>query len=128
MKSVGTLKSWVGDDESGNHHLTCSSVTDPNLVSRGRSNPKIPRGGGNFRRKIKHIGIFGSTFSHIVFIKEQTRKKTQENSQVSEHLPRLENIPIVMIQVQRKYVIKIPFMYPDFWMAEVLIVATLPLF
>ena len=51
MKSVGTLKSWVGDDESGNHHLTCSSVTDSNLVSRGRSNPKIPRGGAILEEK-----------------------------------------------------------------------------
>ena len=44
MTSVGPLKSYGGDDESGNHHLTCSSVTGPNLVSRGRSNLELPRG------------------------------------------------------------------------------------
>ena len=34
---------WVhiGKNESGNHHLTCSSVTHPNLASRGRPNPEI---------------------------------------------------------------------------------------
>ena len=44
MRSVGPLKSNDKDDEDGNHLLTCSSVTGPNLVSKGRSNPEIPRG------------------------------------------------------------------------------------
>ena len=38
MRSVGPIKSSDKDDEDGNHLLTCSSVTGPNLVSMGRSN------------------------------------------------------------------------------------------
>ena len=44
MRSVGPIKSSDKDDEDANHLLTCSSVTGPNLVSRGRSNLDLPRG------------------------------------------------------------------------------------
>ena len=37
--------SYGGDDGSGNHHITWSSDTAPNLVSRERPNPEIPWGG-----------------------------------------------------------------------------------
>ena len=46
MRSVGPIKSSDEDDEDGNHLLTCSSVTGPNLVSRGHPNAEIPRGKG----------------------------------------------------------------------------------
>ena len=44
MRSVGPIKSSDRDDEDGNRLLTCSSVTSPNLVSRGRPNLELPRG------------------------------------------------------------------------------------
>ena len=45
MRSVGPIKLSGKDDEDGNHLLTCYSITGPNLVSRGRSNLELPRGG-----------------------------------------------------------------------------------